>query len=224
MEQSELITQLPIPVVEAIKLIDDLEKQDLVRRLGQSLLVSSISWNRLSAEIMKITEEYHSKFHVRSGIPKVELANRARLGKSSQLVMERLAAEGVLVDEGMTMRLSEFTVKLTAVQQQKVDSFLKSLEDNPYSPSTELIPEPDLLVLLVDQGKVVKLSDAVVIAKNTFDQMLNRVLSQLNTKGKVTLAEVRDMFQTSRKYAQAFLEYLDGEKITRRVGDERVKY
>jgi selenocysteine-specific elongation factor len=81
-----------------------------------------------------------------------------------------------------------------------------------------------LLTLLVDQGKVVKLSDTVVISKNAFEQMLNRVLLQLNTKGKITLAEVRDMFQTSRKYAQAFLEYLDGEKITRRVGDERVKY
>ena len=31
------------------------------------------------------------------------------------------------------------------------------------------------------------------------------------------------MFGTSRKYVLALLEYLDGEKITRRVGDERVK-
>ncbi len=224
MEQSELIAQIAMPTGEVVKIMGELEKQSLVHRLGQSLLVSSVSWGRLSAEIRKITEEYHGKFTVRSGIPKVELANRARLGKSAQPVMERLTVEGVLVDEGMTMRLPEFTVKLMAGQQQKVASFLKSLADNPYSPSTDLIPEPDLLTLLVDQGKVVKLSDTVVISKNVFEQMLDRVLLQLNTKGKITLAEVRDMFQTSRKYAQAFLEYLDGEKITRRVGDERVKY
>jgi len=33
---------------------------------------------------------------------------------------------------------------------------------------------------------------------------------------------VRDLLGTSRKYAQALLEHLDEEKITRRVGDERV--
>jgi selenocysteine-specific elongation factor len=32
------------------------------------------------------------------------------------------------------------------------------------------------------------------------------------------------MFGTSRKYAQALLEYLDREKVTRRVGDDRVLY
>ena len=42
--------------------------------------------------------------------------------------------------------------------------------------------------------------------------------------GKVSLGEVRDMFKTSRKYAQALLEYLDSKKITRRVGDERVLF
>jgi selenocysteine-specific elongation factor len=32
------------------------------------------------------------------------------------------------------------------------------------------------------------------------------------------------MFGTSRKYVQALLEYLDREKVTRRVGDDRVLY
>jgi selenocysteine-specific elongation factor len=44
----------------------------------------------------------------------------------------------------------------------------------------------------------------------------------MKQNGKITVAEVRDMFQTSRKYALAFMEHLDEQKITRRVGDERV--
>jgi selenocysteine-specific elongation factor len=40
--------------------------------------------------------------------------------------------------------------------------------------------------------------------------------------GKITLAEVRDMFNTSRKYAQAVLEYMDEIKLTKRIGDDRV--
>jgi len=38
----------------------------------------------------------------------------------------------------------------------------------------------------------------------------------------VTLAEVRDILSTSRKYSQALLEHMDAERITRRVGDARV--
>ena len=79
-----------------------------------------------------------------------------------------------------------------------------------------------MLNLLIEQRKVVKVSEGVVFSASTYDEMVSRVTAHLKAKGKVSLAEVRDMFQTSRKYAQALLEHLDGEKITRRVGDERM--
>ena len=93
-----------------------------------------------------------------------------------------------------------------------------------YAPPGDLIPETDLLNLLVEQRKVVKVSDGVVFAASAYDDMVTRVTAYIKTHDRVSLAEVRDLFQTSRKYAQAFLEHLDGEKITRRVGDERVLY
>jgi selenocysteine-specific elongation factor len=52
--------------------------------------------------------------------------------------------------------------------------------------------------------------------------MTARIVGHLREKGTITLARVRDMFGTSRKYAQALLEHLDQQRITRRVGDERV--
>jgi selenocysteine-specific elongation factor len=87
-----------------------------------------------------------------------------------------------------------------------------------------LIPEPDLLNLLIERKQVVKLSEGVVVSRKAYDEMTAKVKATLTANGKITLAEARDMFQTSRKYVQALLEHLDGEKVTRRVGDERVKY
>jgi selenocysteine-specific elongation factor len=52
--------------------------------------------------------------------------------------------------------------------------------------------------------------------------MVQRVISHIKARGKITVAEVRDMFHTSRKYALALMEHLDEQKITRRIGDERV--
>ncbi|MGE0543159.1 MAG: SelB C-terminal domain-containing protein [Dehalococcoidia bacterium] len=52
--------------------------------------------------------------------------------------------------------------------------------------------------------------------------MVADVTEHLRQEGTITLAQVRDMFSTSRKYAQALLEHLDERRITRRIGDERV--
>jgi selenocysteine-specific elongation factor len=52
--------------------------------------------------------------------------------------------------------------------------------------------------------------------------MVNALTVHLKANGKITLGEARDLLHTSRKYAQALMEYLDGRKITRRVGDDRV--
>ena len=69
---------------------------------------------------------------------------------------------------------------------------------------------------------MVRVSDGVVFDASAYDEMVSRITAHIKERGRVTLAEVRDMFDTSRKYAQALLEYLDEKKITRRVGDERV--
>ena len=41
-------------------------------------------------------------------------------------------------------------------------------------------------------------------------------------EGEISLAGFRDRLGTSRKYAQAWLEYADDAGVTRRVGDARV--
>jgi selenocysteine-specific elongation factor len=51
--------------------------------------------------------------------------------------------------------------------------------------------------------------------------MLDRVTITIQDKGAITVAEFRDSFNTSRKYALAFLEYLDRTGITVREGDNR---
>ena len=47
-----------------------------------------------------------------------------------------------------------------------------------------------------------------------------RVVAIMRDEGSITLARLRDELHTSRRYAQALLEHLDGTKVTRRVGDE----
>ena len=52
--------------------------------------------------------------------------------------------------------------------------------------------------------------------------MAARIVAHLNERGSVTVADARDLFGASRKYVLPLLEYLDQQRVTRRVGDERV--
>jgi selenocysteine-specific elongation factor len=115
-------------------------------------------------------------------------------------------------------------VKLTPTQQSQVDTFLKSLKNNPYTPPADLIPEADVLAQLIARQEVVKVAEGVVFSTGAYNEMVEKVTGYLKKQGKVTLAEARDMLKTNRKYAQALLEHLDSKRVTRRVGDERVLY
>jgi selenocysteine-specific elongation factor len=57
---------------------------------------------------------------------------------------------------------------------------------------------------------------------DALEQVRERVVAIMRAEGTITLARLRDELQTSRRYAQALLEHLDAQRITRRVGDERV--
>jgi len=79
-----------------------------------------------------------------------------------------------------------------------------------------------VLAALLERGELVKVSDAVVFSAEAYQKMTQAITVHLQREGHITLAQVRDMFSTSRKYAQALLEHLDDKRITKRVGDERV--
>jgi selenocysteine-specific elongation factor len=227
LEPGALTTKLNLSAAEALEAIQGLIKEGRIISLGEGehrLLFTSLGWSRQAEKVTAALAEYHKKFPVRSGMPKIELSGRLKLGNLANAALEKLAGQGVIVEESGHARLPSHTAKLTPAQQTKMDAFLKSLAASPFSPPSELIPEADLLHALIEQGKAVKVSDSIVFSRAAYDEMLSKITAQIKAKGKISLGEVRDMFGTSRKYVQALLEYLDREKITKRVGDDRVLY
>jgi selenocysteine-specific elongation factor len=225
LEISALLAQSGLPADEARSTIESLVAEGKAIRLGQGesgLLMTAPDWQRLTDRTVGVLHDYHRQYPTRPGMPRVELGSRLKLGTYASAALLKLIDQGAVAEDGVAVRLPSHRVRLTPAQQAGIDAFLSSLTRNPYAPPADLIPEPDLLNLLVEQKKVVKVSEGVVFASSTYDEMVAKITSHIKTSGKVSLAEVRDMFRTSRKYAQALLEHMDGEKITRRVGDERV--
>jgi selenocysteine-specific elongation factor len=74
----------------------------------------------------------------------------------------------------------------------------------------------------VDTGAVVDAGNGVAFAGEAYTEMVEKVVAALREKPAISLAEVRDLFGTSRRYAQALLEHLDSKRITLRRGDDHV--
>ena len=76
--------------------------------------------------------------------------------------------------------------------------------------------------LLVKRGDAVELGGSLYTAREASEMVLDRIKAICKDQGEISLAGLRDSLATSRKYAQAWLEYSDAAGVTSRTGDVRV--
>ncbi len=207
---------------------------DALTASGQALqlndqYISRAAWARLSGQVAEILRGYHKQHPLRSGMAREELKSRLALpAKLFGLVVNRLLEEQRLAEQNATLRLYEHQVCFTPDQERKLGMLSEALGENRYSPPSlsELQQrfglDAEMINALVDQGKIVKLDDSIAFLQTAYREMVDGIIAHLKAMGTVTVGEVRDMFGSSRKYVLALLEHLDEQKVTRRVGDERV--
>jgi selenocysteine-specific elongation factor len=77
------------------------------------------------------------------------------------------------------------------------------------------------LALLREQGRAVRVSGLLYGEAGMVAETRTKIIDLIERTGSVSLAEVRDALATGRKPAQAFLEHLDAQRVTRRLPDDR---
>ena len=80
------------------------------------------------------------------------------------------------------------------------------------------------LVLHNSAAQTVEAAPDLVYSRDVFDGIVGEVVGPIREHGTISVAGVRDLTGTSRKYSLAILAYLDEHRVTRRVGDDRVLY
>ncbi|HEX9332835.1 MAG TPA: SelB C-terminal domain-containing protein [Anaerolineales bacterium] len=119
----------------------------------------------------------------------------------------------------------EHEITFDSGQQAKVQALMRKFEQSPFSPPSvkDLQSEvgEEILNALIESNQLITVSSDVIFRKPDYDLMVDRIKKEIRQKDKITLSEVRDLFGTSRKYAQALLEQLDSIGITIRDGDFR---
>ncbi len=189
--------------------------------------ITAPQWRALAEKMRALLDEFHRRYPLRAGLPREEL--KSRLGLTPRVfdyVLARASAEQILVVNEEVVRRPDFVVRFAPEVQQKINALLAQFQRAPYTPPSAQEAEAaigaEALNALVAQGRLVRLSDQVVLTPQALQTMRDWVVATIRAKGEVTAAQVRDQFNTSRKYAVALLEYLDAQRVTQRVGDARV--
>ncbi len=237
---ADLIGQSGLGTEPGREALAGLQAAGLVTALdnGRLLLAKSTHSSLLDA-LTGLLGSHHTANPLRQGLARGEVRSRLRVkgGRTAAVelplrafntLVEQAAGEGLIGANDSVLWLAGHRIHYTDGQSQAVQRTLAAFAAAPFSPPNAgdtlalLGHDEELLESLVEQGLLLRISGGVFFRPADFDDALARIAAFARENGSVTLAQTRDLFDTSRKYAQALLEEMDARRMTRRMGDERV--
>lgn len=183
-------------------------------------------WEQLSSRLLGAVENYHQTYPLRRGMPKEELKSRLKISpRLLNATVKKLSAAGRLEELGPLVLLPGYEIRFNQLQERAVKSLLERFKSNPFAPPTikEAQTEvgEEMYNALVELEVLVTVSPEVVFRREDYGHMVAEIRRLLAKHDTISAAEVRDHFDTSRRYVLALLEHLDKVGVTVRVGDVR---
>jgi selenocysteine-specific elongation factor len=192
--------------------------------LGDGWLMPTGRFREAADAAGRLLRERAASSPLAPGLPLAAVAGR---GPHAEALLARLEADGVIERQGAEavapgMRAS------SAAAARDADALLEALAADPRLDQTLAALGMDaprartLIGVLETEGRLVRLPDGLAVPTAAYEEARRIVVEGCRANGRFTLAELRDATGTSRRYAQALLERMDADGITRRVADYRV--
>lgn len=187
-------------------------------------------------QIISFLSKFHKKHTLKPGVSKEEIRSRFfknTRGKLFDEIMEIYEKNNVLKVFGDTVALKGFEVELSKEQIILKDKILKIYKDSEFKPpllkdvlKTVNVGEKNKAVIdvMISMNLLVKLSEDILFHIDSYNKAKQLLEAYFTENKEITLAEYRDILNTSRKYIVPLLEHFDAIKLTRRVGDKRVLF
>jgi selenocysteine-specific elongation factor len=197
------------------------------------VLVAPAAYAKAKVEVLQVLKRFHDANSLVAGMSKEELRERANLGPEVfYSVLGRLAEEkklqvaGELVHlpgRGVAMKDEEAESK-KIIEQAFVSAGLKvpSLKEVLAALKVDKVRAQKIVTLLLRDKVLIKISEELVFHQSALTDLRHKIAALKSSTPKIDVAHFKEMTGVSRKYAIPLLEYLDRERVTRRVGDERV--
>ncbi len=195
--------------------------------------ISPAAVQRVTERAKRVLKEYFQKDRLAEAMPKAEAVRRILRGRAAELApvyLGWLEAQKVLAVQGDQITLPGRSAQLTGEESKLSTAVLERFEKaglTPPAPSElqqELSAKPQILdgVVrhLVTRGQLVRLPNGLVLAAKALTDLRRDLLT--TSWERFSVADFKDRYGLSRKWAIPLLEQLDSLGATRRLGDERM--
>ena len=202
-----------------------------VLRIGERLLHPPAA-EGLKLFILTTVEEFHKSNPLVPGISRQELHDTVgspgevfsavldALTKQKKLEIAgefvRLTGRGVVMkdEEAESKKTIEAAFSSTGLAVPALHQVLAGLK-------IDKLRAQKLVTLLLRDKILIKVSDELVFHRKALDQLRAQLATYKQKSPKIDVGKFKELTGVSRKYAIPLLEYLDRERVTRRVGDYR---
>ncbi|MBI5741193.1 MAG: selenocysteine-specific translation elongation factor [Nitrospirae bacterium] len=183
-----------------------------------------------AGKVITALANFHKENPLKPGMSK-ETVRAVFRGMDQKLFESMLGLIGQVVVEKEMIRLKTFMISLSDEKKHLKDRILKVLEQAEFQPPTKeelaqsisLKKEEvgELFKIMAAEKSLVRINDSIYIPSSLHVRMMESLKKFSAGKSEMTVGEFRDILGTTRKYALPFLEYLDSNRITLRVGEVR---
>ena len=196
------------------------------RRVGDWIF-SDEAWGTIAARASRELRLFHDAHPLRPGMAREEL--RSKLGVSAAsfpAVMRGLIEDGRVVEQNGSVAAPEHSVALDT-DSGPAAALTTLLRQQAYAPSSladakhQTGATDEMVRALAQRGDIVRVSEDIAFGKEAYESAVAMVKEIIERDGSVTVAQMRDRMGASRRPVLALLEYLDAQRVTRRVGDTR---
>ena len=221
--------------------VEELEGQGLVHvfKMRKDTFVWHADSARMAVEVVtEALKKYEASYPYRYGMKKAEL-QMTYFKKVKPNVFDKIVE--LLEEKQAVKRIDEFMctpeyevrkdatydkvakILLSTFEKAKYD-FVRYSEIDMKGVSRDIAD--DILNILLEEDKIVKVTDDMFTLKSNMDSAKEIIQNKLKEDSLITIAQVRDIFSTSRKSAKPILEYMDSIKVTKKAGaeTERIAY
>lgn len=232
---TELAKLTALSMEEVVEDIRALEEQGIVKvfRMKKDTYVwHAVQEQKVQKELTDVLRKYHAQYPYRYGMKKAEVhmtyMKKVKLNVFD-MYLDMLEEAEVLKRHQEFLHLPEFEVKKDASYEKVLKTSEKAFEKAQFDfvrfseiafGNLEREVVEDILLLLIDEDIVVKVTDDVYTLKSIMNHAKEVIQERLKENPLITIAEVRDLLGTSRKSAKPILEYMDSIKVTKKNGTE----
>ena len=226
---------LPYPDAAFRACLKDLEdRKEIVRWQGATPLISAMDRaQQAQADLTDALAHFHEAQPLAPGQNTSQL--RLQLGLDEvgfEKIVDQLIRQKEIVTDGNLLRLASHQIQFSAEQEdikEKVEGIFLDAGINTPAMSgliAQLSEYPSQSVeqtfyALMNLGRLIKIEDDLFIHTQAFEAIVSSLTDYLQKNDIITVAEFRELAETSRKYAVPFLEYCDGQGLTVREGNHR---